>query len=149
MTNVKVVFESDEGTESLWAAATERGYVLQNCPFYLMGVSFEDEVEAEPAAPGIFRYIRTIQKSPHSVYRVLFENHQDRRATELLDELFSLGCKVERGQMDGEILVAVHIPGTTDMDAVYSIFKAGLNEGTWEFEVAEDRHPQDENGPAM
>jgi hypothetical protein len=52
MEQVKVVCESDEGTESLWATPADGRFVLDDYPFYLKGVCFEDVVEAPRLAPG-------------------------------------------------------------------------------------------------
>jgi hypothetical protein len=148
MTQVKVIFESDEGTEGLWATPADDGFVIDNYPFYLHGVNFGDLVEAAPVSPGMYQYVRTITKSPHSLYRVLFEDAHAARATELLDNLGRLGCSHERGEMEGEVLVAVHIPDAVDANAAWSILETGLNEGTWQVQEGEDRHPQDDDDQA-
>lgn len=142
MTRVKVIFESDDGIESVWATPADNGFVIDNYPFYLKGVNFGDLVEAAAPAPGIFHYVRTITKSHHSLYRVLYEDAHTARATELLDDLGRLGCRHERGELDGEVLVAVHIPGTVDANAAWHILETGLNEETWEIQEGEDRHPR-------
>jgi hypothetical protein len=141
MTQVKVTFESDEGTESLWATPAEHGFVIDNYPFYLKGVNFGDLVDATAVSPGLYKYVRTIAKSPHSLYRVLFEAAHGPRATELLNSLTGIGCSYEQGEIDGFVLVAVHIPGTADANAAWRILETGLNEGTWEVQEGEDRHP--------
>lgn len=141
MTQVKVIFDSDDGVESLWATTADEGFVVDNYPFYLKGVNFGDLVEAVPVSPGIYTYVRTIAKSSHSLYRVLFEDAHAARATELLDNLGSLGCSHEKGAMADEVLVAVHIPDTVDADTAWNILEAGLNEGTWQVQEGEDRHP--------
>jgi len=147
MTQVKVIFESDDGTEGLWATQAEDGFVIDNYPFYLRGVNFGDLVEAAPAAPGIYHYVRTITKSPHSLYRVLFEDAHAVRATELLVNLGRLGCSHERGELEGEVLVAVHIPGPVDANVAWRILETGVNEGTWQIEEGDDRHPRDDDQP--
>jgi Domain of unknown function (DUF4265) len=144
---VKVIFESDDGTEGLWATPAGNGFVLDNYPFYLKGVNFGDLVEATPISPGIYKYVRTIAKSPHSLYRVLFENGHVARATELLDSLRAIGCSFERSPMDGEVLVAVHIPGAVDANAAWTVLETGLNEGTWVVQEGEDRHPCSDDQP--
>jgi hypothetical protein len=144
MTQVKVIFESDDGTESVWATPGD-GFVIDNYPFYLRGVNFGDVVEAALISHGIYQYVRTITKSPHSLYRVLLEDAHAARAAELLNKLGCLGCSYERGELDGEVLVAVHIPGPVDANAAWRILEAGLNEGTWQVEEGEDRHPCDDD----
>lgn len=140
MTQVKVMFESDEGTEGLWATPVPGGFVLDNYPFFLKGVNFGDLVEATPVSPGIYQYVRTVAKSPHSLYRVLFENAHAARAQALLESLRGIGCSYESNPMDGEQLVAVHIPGEVDADAAWRIIEAGLDDGTWHVQEGEDRH---------
>jgi hypothetical protein len=145
MTQVKVIFESEYGTEGVWATPADDSFVIDNYPFYLHGVNFGDLVEAAPVSPGMYQYVRTITKSPHSLYRVLFEDTHAARATELLVNLNGLGCSHEGGDMEGEVLVAVHIPDTVDANAAWSIFETGLNEGTWQVQEGEDRHPRDDD----
>lgn len=145
MVHVKVIFESDEGVESMWATPADNGFVIDNYPFYLKGVNFADLVRATPVSPGMYQYVETITKSPHSLYRVLYEDAHIARADALLDNLDRLGCSFERGDLNGQQLVAVHIPGTVDIDAVWRILEGGLDEGTWEIEEGEDRHPCDDN----
>ncbi|MNS08287.1 hypothetical protein D3C72_397450 [compost metagenome] len=141
MDQVKVVFESEEGTEALWATSVERGFVVDNYPFYLKGVCFEDVVEAQLLAPGIYRYTGTVEKSGNSLYRVWFDAQHAGRATALLADLVRLGCGHERGDSDGGSLVAVNIPGAVDADAAWKILEKGLHEETWVVQEGDDRHP--------
>ena len=141
MTQVKIIFESDDGTEGLWATPADNGFVIDNYPFYLKGVNFGDLVEAAPVSAGIYNYVQTIAKSPHSLYRVLFEDVHAARATALLVNLDALGCSHERGLLEGEVLVALHIPDAVDANAAWTILETGLNEGTWSVQEGEDRHP--------
>lgn len=149
MTQVKVIFELEDGTESLWATPANDGFVIDNYPFYLKGVNFGDLVEAALVSPGIYRYVRTITKSLHSLYRVLFEDAHMARAAELLDNLGRLGCRHERGELEGEVLVAVHIPGAVDANAAWSVLETGLKEQTWQVQEGEDRHPCSDDDPAL
>jgi Domain of unknown function (DUF4265) len=134
MEQVKVIFESDDGTEGLCATPTDAGFVLDNYPFYLKGVCFGDLVEAAPLAPGVYRYVKTLTKSANSLYRVFFEDTHSGRAAQLLESLRGLGCSHERGELDGAVLVAVNIPAVVDADAAWQILETGLNEGTWEIQ---------------
>lgn len=141
MQQVKVVFESEEGTESLWATPVDGGFVLDNYPFYLKGVCFEDLVEASPLASGLYQYVRTLEKSNNSLYRVFYEFNHAERAAELLADLQRLGCGHEKNELVDGVLAAVNIPGAVDADIAWQILEAGLNEGTWVLQAGDDRHP--------
>lgn len=147
MNQVKIVFESEEGTEALWATPVERGFVVDNYPFYLKGVCFEDLVEAQLLAPGMYQYTKTLEKSGNSLYRVWFEATHAERAAALLADLARLGCAYERGDLDGGVLVAVNIPGTVDADAAWKILETGLHEETWVIQAGDDRHPCTDDEP--
>lgn len=43
--------------------------------------------------------------------------------------------------MEGEVLVAVHIPGRVDANFAWSILKTGLHEETWQVQEGEAPHP--------
>ncbi|QNA90553.1 DUF4265 domain-containing protein [Massilia sp. Dwa41.01b] len=141
MEQVKIVFESEEGVENLWATPVADGFVLDNYPFYLKGVNFGDLVAARSLAPGCYAYERTLAKSPHSCYRVFYERMQLARAEALLASLRAIGCAFERSPMEKHELVALHIPDTVSADAAWAILETGLDEGTWQVQEGEDRHP--------
>jgi hypothetical protein len=141
MQQVKVVFESEDGTESLWATPVDSGFVIDNYPFYLKGVCFEDLIEATPLTNGLYQYVRTVEKSNNSLYRVFYEPEHALRAAELLADLHQLGCHHGKNELVDGVLAAVNIPGAVNADIAWKLLETGLNEGTWVIQEGDDRHP--------
>ena len=113
MTRVKVLFRlaRDEsgyppfGVESVWAVPDERGYVVDNVPFYARAVALGDVVAAEET-DGELWYVRTIQPSPNSLIRVVAYRGVGMEA--IRRELDDLGCSTE---VDAQRhLIAVSVP---------------------------------------
>jgi hypothetical protein len=74
----KVVFplkrdESSYETESVWAERlSETRFRILNSPFFVFDVSYEDVVEAKPEGE-ILRFVRVLQRSGRSTYRVILQ----------------------------------------------------------------------------
>jgi len=141
MDHVKIIFEYDEGTEGLWATPVAEGFVVDNFPIYLKGVCFGDVVEATLLEPGVYQYLKTVSKSGNSVYRLFYREEKAGRASQLLSLIKDLGCSYEGTELGGAKLLAVNIPAATDADSVWNIMKTGLDEGTWDIQEGDDRHP--------
>ncbi len=147
MSQVKILFRmgddtlADAGTETLWATPTERGFVLDNYPFFVKGVCFGDVVEGKFIAPNVFEYVRTVAESSNSLYRVLYGDAKSELARRLLRQLGDIGCTYETNVMEEITLVAVNIPGVVDADLAWALLDGGLRDGVWEIQEGDDRHP--------
>lgn len=131
---------SDEqgfGSESLWAEPLTHGrYRIRNSPFYAYGISTEDIVIAEQE-DGLLRVQRVILRGNHSTYRLKLSGLLI-NSPEFLEHwrpLQELGCTFEQGP-----LIAVDVPPSADIYAVYSLLEAGESEGVWEFEEGHCGH---------
>jgi hypothetical protein len=91
--------------ESMWAVVEERGYRLDNIPFYARSLAWGDVVSAEPDADGLLRFTGVVAASGHSTIRLWFENTEPLKAVR--DELRAMGCDSE---LDHIRLVAVDVP---------------------------------------
>jgi hypothetical protein len=127
--------------ELLWAEDLGGGrFRIENIPFYIYGISYSDVVSAdEDGDRQSFREV--VARSGHSTYRILvkdpngFESDGFRRAWQPLS---ILGCQYEVARRRW---VAIDVPSTTDVFAVYELLEAGAKAGIWTFEEGHVGHP--------
>jgi hypothetical protein len=128
---VKVGFRyEDGGVETLWAAPLGNNlYRLDNSPFYIYGVSWQDVVEAQPEEDGFLFFLRVIEKSGHRTVRVLFEDFsaKDPEAEPILADIKNLGCTYEGY---GGLLV-IDVPPEVNLETVTEYLKDSKLE--WEY----------------
>jgi hypothetical protein len=118
--------------ETLWAAPVSGDlYRLDNSPFYAYGVSWQDVIEAQPAADEALDFVKCIRKSGNRTVRVIFQNYrsEDPPAQRVLRRVRDLGCTYEGMQPR---MVSVNIPPRVDIDDVtnYLSEESGLQ---WEY----------------
>lgn len=127
------------GSETLWAtpvAGTESNIaaVLQNSPFYAKGVSYLDTVKVMDGG-GYFRFDGIVKRGGHSTFRILTDHGTD---SDLFHErwngLRELGCSYEAGAINGQNILSVDVPASTDINRTYALLSQGEDEGTWTFE---------------
>ncbi len=100
---VKIAFELQQDEdgyppdkyETLWAVALgEDGlYRLDNIPLYVKGVSSEDVILAK-SKDGRLEFVRLVEPSTNSVYRVFVSQEPDVKAAR--DLFRALGCESEQ-----------------------------------------------------
>jgi hypothetical protein len=142
-TLVKVVFKLDasewhqSATETLWAESVGGNcYRLKNVPFFAFEVSNQDVVFAEEREREL-HFKSVSSRGGHSTYRLrLLEKRTSERFAESWAPLQNLGCSYEEGEV-----LAVDVPPTADIYAVYSLLEAGENAKVWEFEEGHCGHP--------
>lgn len=148
-TLVKVVFRLEPGawhgnaTERLWAEPLGKNrFRLRNSPFYAFGVSNNDVVlGTETEGQTLFRNV--LVRSGHSTYR-LRPRTRDLSAPSFArawNPLQTLGCSYEEGPV-----LAVDVPPSADIYAVYDLLNAGETSGVWEFEEGHCGHPLAKRG---
>ena len=94
----KILFLLDEGdTESLWGTKVEKLiYRIENVPFYVKGVSFDDLVLVGINDNGEFIFEKVLKKSGHSTYRIyLLKNNQQVNFEKYWKLLEMIGCTYE------------------------------------------------------
>ncbi len=119
--------------ESLWASRSSSGYVVENVPFLVRGLSFGDIVEAR-RENGVLELTCVKHRGGHSTFRVyladgVFEWGFPFRLAWRQIEL--LGCSFEQAT---DRLLAVDVPPSTDVRAVYALLEQGERNGVWNFE---------------
>ena len=121
-------------TETVWAEKVGEGrYRLRSLPFYAKGLSFGDVVNTR-TQDGKEVVHSVSLRSGHSTYRAFVKppveigSRDFDRAWRPLQER---GCTYERAT---EHLIAVDVPSSVDLDAVYALLEAGEAAGVWDFE---------------
>jgi len=118
--------------ETLWARPVDVDqYQLDNSPFYAYGVSWQDVVEAKPAADQFLEYVRCVRKSGNRTLRVIFQDYgiNDRQAQDVLQGFRRMGVSYEGMQPR---TVSINVPPGKDLDEVteYLSEQPGLR---WEY----------------
>ena len=127
-------------SETVWAEPVAVGrYRVRNTPFFAHGVSAEDVVSAQsnPEEPTLL-FDGVSQRGGHSTYRV-FSNFglDDVRFRNAWKPLEERGCSYES---TGKLL-AVDVPPSADIHAVYDLLEKGESDGVWGFEEGHCGHP--------
>jgi hypothetical protein len=142
---VKIFFslEQDEegyppvAMESLWAKEVSTGlYEIDNIPFYVVGISFGDLVEATLDHSKLMTFVRLKQASAHSTIRVILFKKEAR--TELVEKLEKLGCSWEGGSVS--TFLSIDIPPEVIFMSVLNVLDEGLESDAWDYEEAAIRH---------
>lgn len=117
--------------ESLWAVAGEKGFELDNIPFYVKGVARGDIVEAAPDIDGALVYERVIKRGGHSTYRVYLLKPGPHDPLRTVEYLRSKGFGVE---YDLPQLLAIDIPPSVDLEQAELLLFDGVEGGVWELQ---------------
>jgi hypothetical protein len=121
-------------SETVWAEKVGEGrYRLRSVPFYAKGLSFGDVVNTR-TQDGKEVVHGVSLRSGHSTYRVFVKapievgsSGFDRAWRPIQD----LGCTYERAT---EHLLAIDVPSSADLDAVYALLESSEAAGVWNFE---------------
>ena len=124
-------------TERIWAEPVGRGrYLLRNTPFFAFGVSngdivFGREDEGQVVFSGVSIY------GGHSSYRLKLLSTKGRNEfRRFWEPLEALGCTYEEGDV-----IAIDVPPSANIYAVYSLLENGASAGIWDFEEGHCAHP--------
>jgi hypothetical protein len=135
----KIIFDLERGetpyeTERVWAERIlDNRFRILNSPFFVFGISFEDEVEGEPYG-NMFKFVRVVQRSGRSTYRIILQNENTIEGAEFLErwEPFrKAGCTFESANPR---YIAVDMPPSANVTALYELRERGKEQGIWVFE---------------
>jgi hypothetical protein len=134
--HVKVLLdvERDDGTrdvESVWAEPNERGYKLDNIPFYARDLAWGDTVAATADPDGLLRCTGLVAASGHSTIRLWFTDARD--VPKVRDELRSMHCSSE---LDLLRLVGLDVPPEVPYSGVRDYLNDKERAGVLEYEEA-------------
>jgi hypothetical protein len=117
--------------ESLWVTELDdHRYLVDNIPFFVLGVALNDVVEAAPGPDGCLAFVRKISSGGHSTVRIL--GSAERRDTHV-EQLQALGCGIE-GSGFGD-LFAVDVPPEVNLVAVLALCKRWLDTNQADYET--------------
>ena len=118
-------------TESAWAERLEGNHLkVSNVPFFAVGVSCGDVVEAERNADGGWQFARVATPGGHSTVRLLVPDKDGLQ--DIVDELVDLGCAFEGTYI--EQMVAVDVPPGVDYGEVRRWLDTQEDSGALEYE---------------
>lgn len=120
------------------------GFVLQNSPFFVRGVSFLDTVRGKEADDGNLEFDGVIARGGHSTYMLLVPPDSP-LFEEFWQRLKRLGCSYEGGgEMDLSIgprlLYSVDVPEASDIHAVIAVLDGGEHQGVWMYQTGHLGH---------
>ncbi|KLD73587.1 DUF4265 domain-containing protein [Xanthomonas hyacinthi] len=122
--------------EGLWSRLLPNGnFVIDNIPFYVAGISSEDEIEAE-SIDGELRFKKLLKPSGISTFWLILADPETN--AKVRAHLEYLGCKSEYNQYIG--LIAVEIPSSTPIHPFLDYIMEEKENGTLDFEESALRH---------
>jgi len=140
---VKVTFRLDDpapGTsETMWAVVmSETSARLENVPLLAFGFSYKDVVETTVNDGQLVCTGRSVVRGGHSTYRLMVDpgaigSSFDQRWA----GLSALGCRFEGASVR---FLAVDVPPSADILAVYHLIEEGQHDGVWNFEEGHCGH---------
>lgn len=126
----------------MWAEPLGRGrYRIRNVPFYAYGISFGDVVRAAGHGADELLMERVEDRSGHSTYRIFVEEEFTPESPEFgqfWQPVEQTGANYERGS---DMLLAVDVPPSSNIDRVFQLLTAGESAGVWLFEEGHCGHP--------
>jgi hypothetical protein len=127
--------------ETMWAEPLGGDrYRLQNVPFYVHGMSFDDVLRAKVIG-GQLIVQSVVERGGHSTYRVFLSRDvtpRDERFQQSWRPLQEIGVTYEQAN---DRLFAIDIPATTDIYGAYDLLQRGEELGVWDFEEGHCGHP--------
>jgi hypothetical protein len=126
--------------ELLWAIPLRRGiFKLDSIPFYVYGISNEDIVSAVTEG-AIFEFDEVVSRGGHSTYRVLINDAAGFESDSWIHhwpKLAALGCSFEIAKRRW---IAIDVPGSSNVNAVYALLEQGVSEGIWSIDEGHCGH---------
>jgi hypothetical protein len=117
--------------ETVWATELDLDrFIVDNIPFFAIGIALNDVVEAKADDQGGLEFVRKISSGGHSTIRVIAKESLH---SKLKAQLRELGCGMESGVFPTHF--AVDVPPETDLVAVLSLCKRWLANGIAEYET--------------
>lgn len=118
-------------TESAWAERLQDNQLkLDNVPFFAVGVSFADVVEAERNEDGGWQFARVVTPGGHSTVRILVPDKA--QLQNAVDDLVDLGCAFEGTYI--EQMAAIDVPPGVDYDEIRRWLDSQEADGALEYE---------------
>lgn len=117
--------------EYLWAEPIGGAYKIDNIPFFALGISLGDVVEAKTIDDDLL-FARVLDSSNHSTVRIVIFDMD--HAEMIVEHLAGYGCAVENSHIPG--LVAIDIPPSANIAGVRDYLHRGEESEIFEYEEA-------------
>ncbi|WP_337244746.1 DUF4265 domain-containing protein [Luteimonas sp. gir] len=122
--------------ERLWATPLPSGnYLIDNIPFFVMGLSAGDEVSVKNEGDELF-FDRLIKPSGASTFRIIPVDPSD--SENLRDDIKALGCSSEYNQHVG--LIAAEVPASRSIQPFLDYIVERQERGIIDVEEGALRH---------
>lgn len=122
--------------ERLWATPLPNGnYAIDNIPFFVMGISSEDEVSVRKDGEKLF-FKELVKPSGISTFRLIPSDQS--MIAKVREDVKSLGGRSEYNQHVG--LIAVEIPAEQSIDEFLSYIVDEQEQGRLDFQEGALRH---------
>ena len=133
--HVKILFSFEENgsmhVEGIWAVPVADGYKVDNIPFYVREVAYEDVISVDIDTDGALHFKALVTASGHSTVRLWFANEED--VIGVRESLRNMGCSSE---VDLARLVAVDIPPSIPYERIRVYLDKLESEAVLEYEEA-------------
>ena len=123
-------------SESLWAIKLDNHiYKVDNIPTFVYGISLADKIKCVTKGNSQDLWFDTVlERSGNSTYRILIANKEQENQFNLYWKDFKdLGCSFESTSTTPKT-VAINVPATSEIYAVYNLLEKGESNGLWTFE---------------
>ena len=124
--------------ESVWASADGEYFRIDNIPFFAIGISDGDVVQATKREDEWW-FDRLISPSSQSTIRVLLCDESD--ISLIRDYAHKMGCKTELNELAN--LVAIGVPATVRIKQLTNFLERGEQTGRWTYEEFALRHREE------
>jgi hypothetical protein len=120
----KILFpdEHQKYDETLWATPLGNNlYKLDNSPFFVYGVSWQDVVEAEfSREKSMLVFSKVVEKSGNRTIRIVLEKsaNDSQVSKKILDDLIEMGCSYEGAN---QRYISVNIPPSVNLESVSQV----------------------------
>lgn len=119
------------GVETLWARRENNELIVDNIPFFVLGVSYNDAIAVD-TVDGRLMFKEVKRFGGHSTVRVIVNDLQDKQR--VINDFQQLGCATEIGPY--ESLVAIDIPPEVKVDPIRQYLEEGCNAEIFDYEEA-------------
>ncbi|MCB0719876.1 MAG: DUF4265 domain-containing protein [Bacteroidetes bacterium] len=118
--------------ESMWAIELANGhYRIENIPFFAVGVSYGDVVEAQTTTDSL-DFVRVVSPSKHSTIRLIV--FDSAKVAAVREKVSSFGCDSERSHLPR--LIAIDVPPQADIAGVDAFLIEGIEDGMFDVEMS-------------
>jgi len=122
--------------ESIWCDKEGDHFRVKNIPLFIDELSYDDLISVIEIEENLFQITSVVGESKNSTLWVFIKNSEDGEA--VLDQIKSLGCKIEGGVLNG--YYALNVPQHADIQKIYTVIDVAETEGVLVADYPSIRH---------